>query len=438
MLTQPPLRESICELLSYFDKIGFVRKTYFFRNRENKLPYWSVQNLLRGKTDAHTAVTEGIGSAIARDPELAVLVAISESMERLYLSTRHNNLPICHARELSEGRVLSATEWPTFTAAQLDSPKFPFRRYNPDETHVWARTISLLSGEACWLPAELVWVTHFPNRFMPGISSGSACHTDHDAAILSGLFEVVERDAFTIMWESRAITPLLDPKAAFQSDEVHAISTFFHNLGIRFLLRNLTTDLNIPAVLAVVHDDTGRRPALAIGAASRATFAEACHKAAEEAYHTWTWMTDEHGMPGLTYEETLAILEMPDVMMRHPYLYGFSESVAMVPHLVADAPIIIPHCEVSLGETLVDQLRIIAAHLTRHGYEPLACDLIPRVETSQNPFSVVRVIVPGLVPLSIGRAGRMLENPRIGVVPEQMAWPLDPHTKEVWVPHPFP
>lgn len=438
MFTQPSVRESICELLAYFDNIGFVRKTYFVRNRENNLPYWSVQNHLRGKTNATSSVIEGIGSAISRDPDLAMLVAISESTERLYLSACQDKLPVCRAQELSEGRVLSVAEWPTFTAAQLDSPKFPFRRYNPDETHMWARTTSLLSGETCWLPAELVWVTHFPNRFMPGISTGSACHTDYNAAILSGIFEVVERDAFTIMWESRTITPLLDPEAAFQGDEVRVMSVFFHNLGIRFLLRNLTTDLNIPTVLAVVYDDTGRRPALALGAASRATFAEACRKAAEEAYHTWTWMTDEHGTPRLTYAETLAILEMPDVMMYHPYLYGFSESVSMAPHLVADAPIIIPHCEVSFGETLVDQLRTIVAHLTWHGYEPLACDLIPRVENTQNLFSVIKLIVPGLVPLSIGRAGRMLENPRIVAVPKQMAWPLDPHTTQSWVPHPFP
>lgn len=438
MFTQPLLRESICELLAYFDDIGFFQRTYFVRNRENNLPYWSVQNHLRGKTNANTSVTEGIGSAIALDPDLAMLVAISESTERLYLSARHNDLPVCHARELSGERVLSAAEWPTFTTAQLDSQKFPFRRYNPDETHVWAHTTSLLSGDACWLPAELVWVTHFPNRFMPGISTGSACHTDRNAAILSGIFEVVERDAFTIMWESRTITPLLDPEAAFQGNEVRTISVFFQNLGIRFLLRNLTTDLNIPTVLAVVHDDTGRRPALSLGAASRATFSEACRKAAEEAYHTWTWMTDEHKMPKFTYAETLAILEMPNVMMYHPYLYGFSESVSMAPHLVADASIIIPHREVSFGKTLVEQIRTVVAHLAWHGYEPLVCDLVPRSETMQNPFFVVKLIVPGLVPLSIGRAGRMLENPRISAVPKQMAWLLDPNTTESWVPHPFP
>ncbi len=289
------------------------------------------------------------------------------------------------------------------------------------------------------MPAELVWVTPVPNRFAPGISTGAASHTESDAALLSGLYEVVERDAFTIMWESRAVTPLLDPMAVFQVDEVRAMAAFFRNLDIRLILRNITTDLEIPSVLAILHDNSKRRPALALGAASRATIGEACRKAAEEAYHTWTWMTDEHLKSEVSWAETLASLEMPDVMMRHPYLYGFPQSISMASHLLADAPVISPRSEVSFSPVRRDQLRSVVEHLAQRGHEPMVCDLVPSAEVDRNPLSVVKLIVPGLVPLSIGRSGRMLANPRIAGVPTRMGWPhVGLHTTETWVPHPFP
>ncbi|MEI6043691.1 MAG: YcaO-like family protein [Chloroflexota bacterium] len=478
-------------------------------NGDDMLPYFMYS--VMGRNWQGIRIT---GSGINPDPSLAKAAALGEALERYSLTNQPSNL--CNDNQLNRlagrlaGRlaacsvtqfwgnrqelitqltgeaarhtVLEAEKWPTFTSEQLSDPSFPFFKFRDNESRSWVKGVSLVTRPAedkpVWVPASLVWLVPTNDKITAGISTGTACHTDETLVKLSGLYEVVERDAFTILWESRSRTPLLDPFSKGQAKEVEELALALKRHKLRFLLRNMTTDLGIPSVLAVIHNPAPgkHRPALAIGAASAGSFRVACLKAAREAYHTWVWMSEEHQRRNLSFEEAWSQIfkfshqraepfpthqrtrpaEEPhptkrpveDMMVLHPYIYGFPEMSKYADFLFDTAPYAdssecnspLPD-EVSYQALPTDpsaELHNIVNSLKRRGYEPLTVDLAGE-ELSRYGIQVKKVLIPGLVPLSIGVQCRHLANPRIHSVPTEVNWnPQGILPYNQGLPHPFP
>ena len=428
----------------HLERLAVTCEVKVLRHRADELPHSTVIAILEGAVLGREGRRErqvAVGSGFALDVEQAATAALAEGLERWHLLAPPEDTRSCRAPELPEGRVLRADEWPTFTPEQLRLPRFPWRGYHPEQHHTWTRVLRIPSGEPLWVPASLVSNSTAVERFMPSVSSGAAYHVSTARAVLSGLLEVVERDAFTIVWESRSTTPLLNPHAPWQAPEVRLIARELERRGLRFLLRDLTTDLGIPTVLAVVHDPRERRPALALGAATRLSLRAACEKAAREVCHTWAWMCDEHDSRRMTRDETLTRLEVHHDMSLHPYLYGFPQSLPGASHLLTEAGFASggPPADAPGREGAPEEgLRRLVERLEARGHQVFYKDLSAPV-TREPGAGVVKVFVTGLVPLSVGLWGRALGHPRIRDVPPRMNWPHPgPLAPEHGVPHPFP
>ena len=78
----------------------------------------------------------------------------------------------------------------------------------------WVAGYSLPEGRPAWLPAELVFlgdsVPAGKERIGYATSSGMACAEQADDAFVRGLCEVLERDAFMVVWANRLSLPRLD------------------------------------------------------------------------------------------------------------------------------------------------------------------------------------------------------------------------------------
>jgi ribosomal protein S12 methylthiotransferase accessory factor len=228
------------------------------------------------------------GAGIDGEAETAKLKAGNEVIERYCLACPSSNLVRARRSDLSEDSI-APHGWPMFTAAQFADAAFPYRPWTDDSCIAWCRGIDLSRRRPIWVPAALVWLDH-DDRLTAGISTGAATHSSICHALLTGVYEVIERDALTIVWEARAAPPLVEPCARWQCAEINALARILRQAGLTLLLRDMTTDLGVAAVLAVIHDPQGRRPSLAIGSAARRQPAAACRQAAREAFLTWAWM----------------------------------------------------------------------------------------------------------------------------------------------------
>jgi ribosomal protein S12 methylthiotransferase accessory factor len=121
---------------------------------------------------------------------------------------------------------------------------------------------------------------------------------------------------------------------------------------------------------------------------------------------------------------------------RHAFLYGFPtmrERAGFLWSAVEEQPALSRPSLLGSGPS--GELAWLLARVRGAGGDPVWVDLTTEV-AERAGCSVVRVVVPGFVPLARGRHARPLANPRLATVPPLLGFrPLAGFNPD---PHPFP
>ncbi|MBV9688736.1 MAG: YcaO-like family protein [Ktedonobacteraceae bacterium] len=144
--------------------------------------------------------------------------AIGESMER-YCA---NWIPAEQLKKSSYHKLKSEGQYAIdpldlvlYSQSQYQAEGFPFVPFTRDLEVYWVRGWSLTSNTAAWMPASLVYVNWYAgahkdepatnNLYYPGVAAGSTL----DAALVSAIEEIIERDATMIWWTNHHPLPAL-------------------------------------------------------------------------------------------------------------------------------------------------------------------------------------------------------------------------------------
>ncbi|NUT52750.1 MAG: TOMM precursor leader peptide-binding protein, partial [Saccharothrix sp.] len=172
-------------------------------------------------------------------------VALFEAVERLAGMRPRRARTVLEASfaELGPDRAVEPT--------RLGLPDFPsphLAPYTPDTSTRWVHGWSYSRGTAVAVPEHAVYWGGTPGpRFVRETSNGCGTGNSLTEAVLYGLFEVAERDAFLMAWYQR--TPLRgvvvrDGLALHLSDRLE-------QLDYRLECYDATNDLAVPTVLAL-------------------------------------------------------------------------------------------------------------------------------------------------------------------------------------------
>jgi ribosomal protein S12 methylthiotransferase accessory factor len=213
---------------------------------------------------------------------VAAAAAVGEALERYSASyVPRDALVFATARELGDTAV-APDRFGLFSERQLATPGFRFRAFTEDTPIAWVEARPLLGGSSVFVPAELVYLGP---ATVPGAapiaystSSGLACDELTDAALVKATLELLERDAFMIVWSNRLSCPLLE--ADLEAPGLAA----FRSAGVRFAGVDLSSIHQVPCVLGVVRAPVGVPGALGVGAAAAPTVQRAWWKALAEAF----------------------------------------------------------------------------------------------------------------------------------------------------------
>jgi ribosomal protein S12 methylthiotransferase accessory factor len=258
-------------------------------------------------------------------------------------------------------------------------------------------------------------------------SNGVAAHSGRGQALHNAVLELVERDAFMIHWLHRISPPRFDCGRLTGRDA--AMVERIEAQGYRVVLADITTDLNIPVVLALAIHERGERPALLVGAGASLDTATALRHAVRELYSAATGIRSDWQLRQPLSPDEVVELEDHSRAYEHP---------DWLPHasFLWAGPVATHHSAGFPGsscsfDSLVEQL-------ASSGHDVIGVD-ITTPEVARCGVRVVRAIVPGLQPLAFGTrvrlGGRRLYDapPRIGVTrPGGTEADLNP------VPHCFP
>jgi ribosomal protein S12 methylthiotransferase accessory factor len=226
----------------------------------------------------------GIGGSGTTRAEAAA-AAVGEALERYSASyVPSGSLVVTTARRLGNAAV-APERFALFSDAQHAIAGFPFRRFTADTEVAWAEGRALPSGEPAWLPAELVYLADTASADGPigyATSSGAACGETSAETIERGLCELLERDAFMIVWAAGLSMPLLDWAGAPELVELDR--RYFAPAGLAYTAVDLSPIHGVPSVLGVVRAPPGFAGALGVGAGTAATIERAWLKALAEAF----------------------------------------------------------------------------------------------------------------------------------------------------------
>ena len=379
------------------------------------------------------------GSAPGRDEALAA--ALGEVAERYSASWIADDLVLATARELGE-QAVDPERFALFHPQQHERPEFPFKPFTKDTRVRWTRGIALSSNEPAYLPAQLVYLRwRSPGETGEELigcstSNGAACGATFGEAVLSGLLELLERDAFMLTWYGG----LSLPRLAWSSDaELAAFGDrYFRPAGVRYAAVDLSVFHDVPTVLGVVRGTPGDGAPVAVGAAAAPTVAEAWQDALGEAFAVRSWArTMAH--EGRTAEFASDFSDL-DGFDDHILFYARAEN-ARHAHFLDASEEERPVADVRPleGTGVGDQIAALCARLVAHGMNTYAVD-VTAPDIAAAGLRVAKVVVPDLQPLDVAYDGRFLGSRRLYRAAYELGLRSAPLTFDGLnpYPHPFP
>ncbi len=253
-----------------------------------------------------------------------------------------------------------------------------------DETVAWLRGFDLADGATTWVPLHASTL----DRTIEGCrywqsSDGLASGNTETEAILHGLLERIERDAETL-WRllplSGKLNSCIDP-ASFEDPILDQMARQIAACGLQLRLFDMTSNVAVPCYAATLADAgilTARQPRyhdVTIGHGAHLVARRAAIRAVTEAAQSR--LTYISGARDDVFPETFT-RPLPGESQR---LFEAIPQRKTTPPTSAEGG---PHAQLSFAIQRLEEARIRSVVV------------VPLVEEEAMPFSVVKVLVPGL------------------------------------------
>lgn len=207
------------------------------------------------------------GSGVGDTPSAALIPAIAEALERHSCSSWKPSDILCGSfTELKERGAVSLSNFSFFSASQLKDSYFANRLPSDNKRIGWVSARALTTGKTQLIPAQLMYLFYCRFERDPFLfevtTNGVAAHTSFESAAYRAVCEAIERDAVMIFWLNKLVPAQIDlqsitiPKVRKQIEDIEAN-------GFEVSLLDMTTDLGVPVLAAVLRDTvTGKRVSL--------------------------------------------------------------------------------------------------------------------------------------------------------------------------------
>lgn len=374
---------------------------------------------------------------------IAIAKAIGEAIER-YSSAifRYEDLLLAPYKELRQ-RATPPQAFALYQPEQFEGEHFPWQPFTAESPICWTKGTSLVTGEEVLVPAAMVYVPYHYLRsskdtpITQPISTGLASGCSFSEAALSGLCEVVERDAFTLTWQARMSRPGIEPRSLPNSGQ--DLLRRFSEVGIEVKLIDITTDIRFPTIMSIALSDATTSPAVAVAAAADPSAEMAVIKSLEELAHTRKFAKQlMKYTPAVPIEVEQGHSQVRD-QKDHLRFYCPQESKEFIEFAWTSSEL---HAFDDVANRLCgdpqQELAALVTELSAAGMEAVVCDLTTE-DIADLGLRVVRAVVPGMHALFMGHQNRSLRSKRLLEVPQKLGHQrLGPNPPDNPYPHPFP
>jgi ribosomal protein S12 methylthiotransferase accessory factor len=265
-------------------------------------------------------------------------------------------------------------------------------------------------------------------QFLSETSNGCAVGGSLEEATLYGLFEALERDAFLLAWYGRLKLPAIDLHSTRDTSLRLAIEREERMTGFTFHAFDCTTDFGLPVVLAAGINRVNEAPRLIYGAAAHwdpdRALANAFYEAAagivgqrvrfpQELERGEQLVKDDSLV--LSIEDHVLAGAMPSAFSRASFLFQDQPLQSMSERFASQ------YAEAPTGD-LTEILSRLARRIIARGYDIVIINqTAPELRASD--LYCVRVLVPGLMPMTFGHDFRRIYGlERLYRLPQELGY----------------
>jgi ribosomal protein S12 methylthiotransferase accessory factor len=411
-------------------KIGIVnafRKAHLQHSDPNVVAYSATTADAGVLTDSFKHLAGGAG-VTWKD---AFLATIGEAVER-YGSSFYDlkRLVKAKASDFDAADIVAPETYALFADQQYDKEGFPFVRFTADTELYWDTAVDLVDGRTKYVPAIFLYMPFRADAkpIAEQISTGFAVHSEPERALLSSIFEVIERDAFMISWMN-----LLDLPKIRIDGELKAFANAIVPPHLDLHLLDMTTDVGIPSVLGIMrgHHDFGEF--IVVCASTRSDYFSAAKKTIIELCQSVPYFRNLLEMDK-DYSDFSSVRTFVD----HSLFYLHRKELWPVFDTWLNAK---PTLSISPQPEVEPQVQLkrVTHAFRERGYSILVKDKTT-VDLAQAGFHLVRAVCPGFVHLNGTFGSYYTGGERLYNVPVRTGRLSVPKTYETLnpLPHPFP
>ena len=360
---------------------------------------WPIQtSAFFASARTHSAVEPIQGFGSGPTAEAARLRAVMECAER-HAQFDQQDPPVAAVASFDSlgVRAISPHACGLYSPRQYAMPGFGVEPFSEQARLEWVMTTDLQSRTRHLFPVEFLHprAALKRRRIVVESSSGTAAHSEADAATVAALCEVIERDCLLLFWYRRPRT------AAVTIDAIAAPGLRedlrrLQSLGFVVTVCSLAYDLPVPCFLVVATkgDD------LAYGSGCHPDSLRALTHAVRELSQSLRQLVETPRRRALSRSllDVSAPIDHYALFNRGPLHQALRQMLAQTLYRVDELP-----GRANDGEPMSDARAIasLVEMLAAQGFRVYSCDLTPPL-LAQCGVHVRRVIVPGLIPMHFG------------------------------------
>lgn len=375
-------------------------------------------------------ITDGViitGVGRSKDEELAKIKAVSETVEwALFDRLRANQQDVVvgkYSGLKNTHQIIHPDNIASYSKEQLKINGL--NSFNEDQEIEWVKTTEELTGKTVLISADFVFYPYnSPSRIFKANSSGCATYPDIKGAKNNALLELIERDAIIVNWSNQLSRdkiriPKMCPEIIEESNKLKKVG-----YQVNFLDISLDT---VPVILCIIINRDEAK--YAIGAGCEYNAIKALEKSFSEARAILEDLMGVIRPPKILTEEEL------ELVLDHGYYYCDDSRIHYLEPLLSSEVIKdISSVDAKQNITCYDQL-VISIKKTL-GLNILEYVLTEPFNNCSINLRTVRVVVPGLTPISFGNGNQTFRANRdeavlsLGLVNKESG-------KVRSMPHPF-
>lgn len=410
-------------------KIGLVnvfRKAHLQHSDPNIVAYSASTADAGVLTDSFVHMAGGAGVTW----QDAFLATIGEAVER-YASSFYDKRALRKAKasDFAPDDLIQPERYALFAPEQYARPDFKFAPFTRDIEVHWDTAVDLVDGRTKHVPAAFMYMPFRADdqAISEQISTGFAVHSDPRRALLSAIFEVVERDAFMISWMNMLDLPKLRIEGELRTF-VDAIIPSHFDLH----LMDMTTDIGLPSVMGILRGRQDFGEFIVVCASTRADYMSAAKKTIIELCQSVPYFRNL-----LEQEKDYTDLSAVRSFVDHSLFYMHRKDLWPVfDKWLTTRPTVAVASQPEQEPQV--QLKQVVRTFADHGYTILAKDKTT-VDLAEAGFRLVRAVCPGFVHLNGSYGYYYLGGERLYDVPRRMGHDVrNSYATLNQLPHPFP